>query len=137
MTQAPRMIRSMPILQVRDVAVSVAHFARLGFACNGMWDDPPSFAIVQRGDVTLGLDRSGDGAIPANQWWAAYLYVDDVDAVHAELDAAGLADTAPEDRVYGCRDFDVIDADGHRLAIGQDMAADRFGPGLGPDRGRG
>ncbi|MEM8797190.1 MAG: VOC family protein [Pseudomonadota bacterium] len=125
--------RAMPILQVKDVVVSVAFYEGIGFTCHGMWDDPPSFAIVQRGTVTLGLDRSGNPDLPTNQWWAAYLYVDDVDALHAEFKAVkGLEVSAPENKVYGCRDFDIVDCDGHRIAFGQDLNPEPYGSGLGP-----
>ena len=124
----------MPVLQVSDVVRSEAFYARLGFASHGSWGDPPGFCIVQRGDVTLALDRTRDGGVPLNQWWAAYVYVD---ALHAEFLAEGLD---PSDihrpTEYGCDDFDVIDPDGHRLAFGQ-ARAPHPGPGLADDRGRG
>ena len=131
-------LRAMPILDVSDVPASEAFYARAGFASHGHWGDPPSFAIVQRGDVTLGLSlKSATDPLPRNQWWAAYLYVSDVEALHAEFSAEGLA---PSDisrpTHYGCDDFDICDPDGHRLAFGQARAPDP-GPGLGHERGRG
>ncbi|WP_291731291.1 VOC family protein [Leisingera sp. F5] len=126
--------RAMPILQVRDVTGSVAFYQRLGFTAQGLWGDPPGFGIVQRGQVTLGLDRSESGEIPVNQGWAAYLYVEDADALHAEFTALNLPHLSlPEDREYGCRDFQIKDPDGHGLAFGQDLSSDAYGPGLGPD----
>lgn len=130
-------LRSMPTLQVRDVSVSAAFYERLGFASHGVWDDPPSFCIMQRGDVTLGLDRSRDGTVPLNQWWAVYIYVDDAEALRNEFSAAGLEPTEmhrPEH--YGCIDFDIVDPDGHRLAFGQALKPVP-GPGLSDMRGNG
>lgn len=115
-----RLERAMPTLQVRDVAASAAFYERLGFTATH-WGDPPDFAIVKRGGVTLALDRARDGTVPLNQWWAAYLYTDDVEALRAEFVAAGLDPTdmhRPDH--YGCDDFDVVDPDGHRIAFGQD-----------------
>ncbi|MGR3795279.1 VOC family protein [Vannielia sp. SX4] len=112
--------RAMPVLQVRDVAQSAAFYERLGFEAK-IWGDPPGFAICKRGGVTLALDRAGDGTVPLNQWWAAYVYTADVEALRAEFVAAGLEPTEihhPEH--YGCDDFDVVDPDGHRIAFGQD-----------------
>lgn len=130
-------LRAMPVLQVRDVTASAAFYEKLGFANHGFWGDPPDFAIVQRGEVTLALDKSeGGGAIPSNQWWAAYVYVDDVDALHEEFAGLGLESLSePCDEVYGCRDFDVVDPDDHRIAFGQDLGDGP--PGLGAERGRG
>ena len=126
--------RSMPILEVRDVVVSIDFYERLGFAASPPWGDPPAFSIVQRGDVTLGLTRRETPAL--NEWWAAYLYVTDIEALHAEFTATGLSPTPisrPEH--YGCDDFDVIDPDGHRLAFGQ-ARNPVPAPGLSENRGR-
>ena len=128
----------MTVLQVSDVAASVAHYARLGFVHSGVWqeDEAPFFAIVQRGDVTLGLQLLL-GPLRVDTHWAAYIYVSDVEALHAEFTAEGLAPSEihhPEH--YGCDDFDVVDPDGHRLAFGQARQPEP-GPGLSTDRGRG
>src|ERR1041385_98204 len=57
---------------------------------------------------------------PLNQYWAMYLYVDDVDAMAQELLARGVTlEREPEDQPYGCRDFDIRDPDGHLIGIGQ------------------
>lgn len=131
-------LRSMPILQVHDVRASAEFYAKLGFDCHGFWGDPPGFAIIQRGDVTLGLFLPLSATVSPNDQWAAYVYVDDVNALHAELSAVGGLDmTQPNDEPYGCRDFDVTDPDGHRIAFGQDMTMNENGPGLGAERGRG
>jgi predicted enzyme related to lactoylglutathione lyase len=132
-------LRSMPVLQVRDVAHSLAFYERLGFSSHGAWGEPPLFAIVQRGDVTLALDKAQqDGPIPTNQWWAAYIYVDDAKALREEfatLDLPELTEMHFPDE-YGCIDFDVVDPDGHRIAFGQSLYPVP-GPGLNDDRGRG
>jgi catechol 2,3-dioxygenase-like lactoylglutathione lyase family enzyme len=130
-------LRSMPVLQVRDVARSVAFYEKLGFSSHGMWED--LFAIVQRGDVTLALDKAREGGpIPNNQWWAAYIYVDDAKALREEFSACALPEMTemhfPQD--YGCIDFDVVDPDGHRIAFGESLCPVP-GPGLNDDRGRG
>lgn len=121
------MLRSMPVLQVRDVNASVAFYCgKLGFESTGTWpdeNDVPSFAIVRNGDVTLAFDRSRDEkTIPLNQYWAAYIYVEDADALHETAKAAGVEITIePGDRFYGLRDFSARDIDGHILAFGHDL----------------
>ncbi|MBM7066172.1 hypothetical protein [Actibacterium sp. 188UL27-1] len=100
------------------------------------WGDPPGFCIIQRSDVTLALDR-GDAPAPNNQWWAAYIYVDDADALQTEFDAQNIETTRMHHPShYGCIDFDVVDPDGHRIAFGQALSPDPD-PGLNTDRGRG
>lgn len=115
----PAAIRAMPILQVKDLDASIAFYARLRFAPISRWDN---FAMVQRGDVTIGLGLS-DAPPDTSDWTSAYLYVADADATYREFTGAGFAiDGAPEDRFYGCRDFELSDPDGHRLVFGQDIS---------------
>ena len=131
--------RAMPVLQVADVAASAAFYEKLGFQAHGFWGEPPAFSIVQRGDITLALDRAGGGrAVTPNQSWAAYLYVDNVDDLYQEYVALQIdVISKPADQEYGCREFTIADPDGHRLAFGQDLSVDEDGPGLGHERGRG
>lgn len=133
-------LRAMPLLQVSDVRASAAFYGRLGFACHRFWtgDDGTEdahFAIIQRGDVTLGLQLLR-ASLPLNTHWAAYIYVDDAAALHREFRAEGLDPTELRDQPYGCHDFDVRDPDGHLIAFGQDQNP-LHGPGLGSERGSG
>jgi catechol 2,3-dioxygenase-like lactoylglutathione lyase family enzyme len=130
------MRRAMPVLEVAHVMVSERFYCEcLGFHSHGRWGDPPTFVIVQRGLVTLALDktRNADRSVPLNQYWAAYLYVDDADALLHEFRAAGV-DIARdiEDAPYGLRDFDVRDPDGHLLGIGHMLNGDHANAGLMP-----
>ncbi|MEM8581451.1 MAG: VOC family protein [Pseudomonadota bacterium] len=139
---AQRTRRAMTVLQVRDVEAARDFYARLGFASHGVWTEEGSkevqFCIVQRGEVTLALQLSRAPELARNTHWAAYVYVDDVTALEEEFQAAGITlARLPEDAPYGCRDFDVTDIDGHLIAFGQDLHVDAYGPGLGPERGKG
>jgi uncharacterized glyoxalase superfamily protein PhnB len=50
--------------------------------------------------------------------------VTDVDALHAEFaERQASIVNAPDDRVYGMRDFDVRDLDGNQLTFGMQVAA--------------
>lgn len=114
--------RAMPVLQVRDIAASVAFYDRLGFKAS-IWGDTPDFAILSRDEVTIALDRARDGQVTPNQWWAAYVYTDDVTALHDAFRAQSIEVTdIAHPTEYGCDDFDVIDPDGHRIAFGQDRS---------------
>ncbi|MEX0343753.1 MAG: VOC family protein [Rhizobiaceae bacterium] len=132
--------RTMPILQVAKVARSTEFYNRLGFATGGVWDleGEPNFAIVQRGDVTIGLQLLRAATMPNNTHWAAYVYIDDAKELYEEFCAAGIAiNRKPEEAPYGCIDFDVRDPDGHLIAFGQDLNPEPNGPGLGSQRGNG
>jgi predicted enzyme related to lactoylglutathione lyase len=126
-------VRSAAVLEVSDVVASAAYYRDiLGFYYNRFWGEPPCFCIVRRGTVTIFLDQSRtQRKIPLNQYWAAYVYVDDVEAAYAELKQRG-AEIAREfcTMEHGCREFDVRDADGHILGIGQDLSPGALGPGL-------
>lgn len=133
-----RTVRAMPVLQVCDLSASVEFYNRLGFATGGIWGEPSTFAILQRGDVSIALQLLRAKKMPVNTHWAAYIYVEDAEAVHKEFQDAGI-DIArpPEETYYGCLDFDVADPDGHLLAFGQDLEPQPHGPGLGADKGNG
>jgi len=129
----PRMQRSMTVLEVADVVRSAAFWTdTLGFGPGIFFGEPPAFCIVSRDTVSVALDRSREpGRRPHNQYWAVYVYVDDVDATAAELTARGATLLrGPEDQPYGCRDFDVRDPDGHIVCFGQDLDPGPAGPGL-------
>ncbi len=127
------MIRSAAVLQVCDVAASEAFYSgKLAFSSSGFWGDPPCFRIVGRDAVTLFLDQSREaGALPVNRYWAAHVYVDDVDTLHEEFRAKGVEIVkAPLDTEFGCREMDVRDPDGHQIGFAQDLDPPPDGPGL-------
>jgi len=102
--------------------VTVRAKEKLGFAPGNFFGEPPTFCVMGRDAVTLLLDktRTHPRATPLNQYWALYIYVDDVDAVAAEIAARGVPfEREIETQDYGCRDFDVRDPDGHIVGIGQ------------------
>ena len=126
----------MTVLQVQDMAKSLAFYKRLGFEGHG-WsgenDEQIYFSIVQRGDVTLALQLL-NGAPRVNTHWASYIYVDYVDTLHAEFKSEGiLVSELRRNEHYACDDFDVTDPDGHIIAFGQDRSAQN-GPGLSKNR---
>ena len=121
----PTFLESATILEVKDVIASeVFYREKLGFRPGHFFGDPPTFCITSRDKVTVFLDktRTSPRTTPLNQYWALYIYVDDADAIAAELADRGVAfDREIEDQEYGCRDFDVRDPDGHLIGIGQTL----------------
>ena len=113
-----------PVLMARDVATSVAFYARLGFALM-FADDPavPRYARVRRDAVELHLQWADPGQWAHAGDRPAYRFITaDVDALHAEfLAAGGLArDTsgryaAPADTPWSTREFHVRDPGGNVL----------------------
>jgi hypothetical protein len=59
---------------------------KLGFNPGKFYGEPPTFCIVWRDKVTIVLDKVRTShPIPLNQYWALYIYVDDVDTIYAEV----------------------------------------------------
>src|SRR3954462_15345209 len=111
-----RLVQIASVLEVQDVKASEAFYReKLGFGPGSFAGDPPCFCIVRRDDVSIFLDQSrATRPAPGNQDWAVYLYVDDVDALAAELTARGVAIIrGPVEQPYGCREIYIRDPDGH------------------------
>jgi catechol 2,3-dioxygenase-like lactoylglutathione lyase family enzyme len=120
-----KFLESATILEVKDVVASETFYReKLGFGPGTFFGEPPTFCILRRGEVRVFLDktRTSPRATPLNQYWALYIYVDNVDELAAEFAGRGVAfDRAIEDQEYGCRDFDVRDPDGHVIGFGQEL----------------
>jgi catechol 2,3-dioxygenase-like lactoylglutathione lyase family enzyme len=105
-----------PTLPVPDIAAAVDHYAGvLGFRRSGLWGDPPTFASVELGNVsvhlTLGTANPGGCSI--------YFVVGDADQLFQFQQSRGAAIvTPPADRAWGLRDFSVRDRDGYTLTFG-------------------
>jgi predicted enzyme related to lactoylglutathione lyase len=130
-------IRAMPVLDCSDIAATLAFWKdKLGFDA-ATWGEPPTFAIVQRGTASIAFALMPKDKVAVSRNWAAYLYVQDVDALYKEYEALGVAlPHPPETRDYGCREFVIDDPDGHIIAFGQVLNPDPLGPGLGTRVGR-
>jgi predicted enzyme related to lactoylglutathione lyase len=126
-----RLWSAAPYFVVDDV-VTTANFYRdrLGFHYERFWGDPPCFCMVLRRGIVImlaqleagGLMRPNHTVDPEGEAWDAYIWVDDADALHAELRSRGVTITRElGDRPYGCRDFDVEDCNGYRLCFGHTL----------------
>ena len=121
-----------PYFIVDDVVATANHYRdKLGFQYDRYWGEPPCFCMVRRNGVVVmlsqlsktGVMRPNGRALPeADDAWDAYIWVENADALFAEMVASG-ADIARGlcDQEYGCRDFDVLDNSGYRLCFGQPL----------------
>jgi hypothetical protein len=120
-----------PHFVVPDVVASAEHYRDvLGFKIMGYWFDPPVFAIVARDNVEIQLGKSDDGAPPSpnsvrrEESLDAYIWVNDVDALHAELQGRGAKILEPPTlRVYKCYELMVEDNCGFRLCFSMDTSS--------------
>ena len=121
----PEITAVLPVLMARDVKVSLAFYARLGFRAV-FHDDPsaPRYAATRRGSVELHLQWADAGQWAHSGDRPAYRFpTPAVDALYAEFVEAGAITpgpgggpyAAPADTPWGTREFHVRDPGGNAL----------------------
>jgi catechol 2,3-dioxygenase-like lactoylglutathione lyase family enzyme len=105
----------MPEFPLNDVSAGVQYYRDvLGFTVNYAQHE---IGVMDRDDVRLLLierteRHKGIGS--------CYVYVDDADALHAELRVKGARVLdEPVSRPWGLREFRVLDLEGNQLTFGQ------------------
>lgn len=116
-------VRSLvPFLHVRDVAASLEFYGKLGFAVDNTFTPDgasgPVWAWLLCDDAHLMIAQASAPVVAEEQAVMFYLYVEDVDAKHAELREAGVAPWDITYAFYAPRgEFRVVDPDGYSLFI--------------------
>lgn len=109
-----------PILRVEDMARTLRYYVEvLGFTA-AEWGDE-SFTCVSRGRANIYLAQGAQGNVGC---WA-YVGVDDVDALYAELTAKGAVIHGPPRNYPWALEIHVEDPDGNVLRIGSDPREDQ------------
>ena len=114
-----RLKRVAPIFPVRDLDVSLAHYARLGFTTRGYEGGGYGFAVADDVEIHLGVMTNFDEHGHAS----AYLFVDDADVVAARWEAAGVVVHRPQDTEWGQHEGAVVDPDGNVIRFGSPITA--------------
>lgn len=125
MTSAtPKFCASATLFVVHDVLKSVAYYRDvLGFEVDFTYGEPVFYGGVVRDDVIIHFQAAHRTSRSTGQG-AANIFVTEVDALYADMQARGAAIVQPPgDRPYGMRDFDLDDPDGNRLTFGMASAA--------------
>ena len=107
-------------LAVRDMGKSVDFYhGQVGLPLLYGGKDS-SFTSFKIGETFLNLVLDPQGQ---PTWWGRLIFhVDDVDAFHRRLTAAGLTSTtAPADAPWGERYFHINDPDGHELSFARPL----------------
>jgi catechol 2,3-dioxygenase-like lactoylglutathione lyase family enzyme len=129
-----------PILNVADIAATVAWFETCGWKKLWDWNTPPSFACVGsgketciflcrnaqggrgRGMNTTTFQQDGDEEADKGVWMS--VWVDDVDATYKICVAAGLDVTLPPtDMPWKVREMHLRHPDGHVFRVGVGLEA--------------
>lgn len=116
------MKRVVPMLPVRDIAISIDFYAKLGFAVETRNDDW-GWAMLVLDDCRLMVDQSINQPADAPRTSVIYLYPDDIFAYHRELRRRGLDVPPISHPFYGMSEFRMEDPDGNRLWLGQPLAS--------------
>jgi uncharacterized glyoxalase superfamily protein PhnB len=122
------MIRQIaPVFFSIDIPATLAWYSdKLGFACLGTWQDPPTYAIVARDQHAIHFRCAQPPTANPDKYKEelldAYLRVEDADALYAEYAVRGV-EFARElaDMPWRTREFVVKDCDGRLLAFGSNL----------------
>jgi catechol 2,3-dioxygenase-like lactoylglutathione lyase family enzyme len=107
------------VLAVNDIAASVAYYRdALGFAVTFEYGQPTFYACLCRDEAALHLIAASETKRQPGEG-ALCIFLDDVDALHAELVARkAKVVKPPKDYDYGMREFEVVDLDGNQIFFG-------------------
>jgi uncharacterized glyoxalase superfamily protein PhnB len=112
------------VFTVTDIVAAITYYRdALGFDASFTYGEPVYYACLCRDDVDLHLIAGHATKRQVGQG-ALCIFVEDVDAVHAELVSRGARVLKPPQTYpYGMRDFDVEDPDGNQLIYGMEAVA--------------
>lgn len=91
----------------------------LGFTISFLWEDPPSYAVINREEaVGIHLVKSDD--IQVSDHPKLYIFVNDPDLIYYEYKKSGANIIEPiNDTDYRMREFVIEDLNGYKLVIGK------------------
>jgi catechol 2,3-dioxygenase-like lactoylglutathione lyase family enzyme len=118
---------STPLLIVSDLERSAGFYERvLGYEEPAFFGEPPEFCMLHRDEHDIMLQLADEPAeVRPNgvfDVWDVHLRVADLDAEMAAILAAGGSLAAgPITTEYEMREIEILDPDGHRICLGQDL----------------
>ena len=110
--------RLSPVFPVRDIDLAIEHYSKLGFKVHRYQGSEP-YAFAERDGIELHLAEVA-GLKPKRNMSAAYLYVEDADALFREWSDAGADGRLiePSDTSYGLREGASLDRDANLIRFG-------------------
>jgi catechol 2,3-dioxygenase-like lactoylglutathione lyase family enzyme len=120
-----------PHFPVPDVVAAAEYYRdKFGFEILNYFGDPPGFVMVRRDKIEIQFSKLEDGEKPAPASHGhplgldAYIWIDDADALYAELQSRGAKILeGPVRRIYQCIEVTVQDCYGFRLVFAADCSA--------------
>ena len=114
------MRRVAPIFPVSDLEQAMAHYGRLGFTTRAY--EGGGYGYVTRDNIEFHLTLVRD-LDPSHSTSAAYIWVEDADALAREWAAAGARVTAPVDTDWRQHEGSHIDPFGNLIRFGTPMGS--------------
>jgi hypothetical protein len=113
--------RLAPVLPVRDIALAMAHYRKLGFEVRA-YEGPDPYAFAERDGVELHLAQV-NGLKPKRNMTAVYLYVEDADALYEEWSRADVDGrlVRPSNTSHGLREGACLDRDANLIRFGSQI----------------
>jgi catechol 2,3-dioxygenase-like lactoylglutathione lyase family enzyme len=117
----PTIASHAPILPVKDVALAIAFYARLGFSAEP-YEDGEDYAFLTRDSLDIHLRKAPD-LIEGKNPSGIYFYLETgAAALEVEFRAAGVTIlSALEPRPWKMNEFMVSDPDGNLLRFGESL----------------
>ena len=120
-----------PILNVSDMAGSLAWFSKIGWKTCWTWGEPATFSAVGNGAVQIFLCHNGQGSRGGSAprhvgdddtggVWMSWFVASpaEVDAVHEMALRESLKiGCPPTDQPWGVREFHLVHPDGHTFRV--------------------
>jgi catechol 2,3-dioxygenase-like lactoylglutathione lyase family enzyme len=122
-----------PQFVVPDVVAAAEYYRdTLGFKILSYFLDPPVFAMVARDAVEIQLSKGDPGTPPSPNHLRrhglgldAYVWVDDLEGLYAELKSRGAKIIDPPTlRVYKCYEMTIEDLYGFHLCFSMDFSSE-------------
>ena len=112
--------RVSPIFPVSDLGAALAYYRGLGFGARP-WSGG-GYGFITFDGVEIHLGEEPDPGTRADRRSAAYLFVEDADALARTWVAAGGDVRLPEDTEWGQHEGVLVDPDGNVIRFGSPMS---------------
>ena len=118
-TEKDHIAHSSIILGVRNIEESIDFYQEiLGFTCTFKWQEPPTYAVVKRGDTSIHLAFRTDPVISSSP--ILYIFCNDINSYYQEIlkKGAKILEPLSSAQDYGMNEFALQDNIGYRLIFG-------------------
>jgi len=114
--------RVAPIFPVRNLVTALAYYRGLGFGVRHWHSGGYGFVTFEGAEIHLGVEADLDTRPDRRS--AAYLFVEDADALARAWLAAGADVRLPQDTEWGQHEGALVDPDGNVIRFGSPVNAD-------------